>query len=81
MNLFGWSIIRTKDLTVYKADHVKVMKLIKCSRWFSGWSDLDIIWRYIFDDVNYGGIELAREDYAKVRGTDEYGNTLTTSNT
>lgn len=73
MNLFGWSLIRTKDLEVYKAHRIKFMKLVQCNRWFSGWRDLDIIWKYIFDDVNYGGIEKAREDYAKARGTDVYG--------
>jgi len=51
----------------------KYQKLIKCQRWFSGWKDLDIIWKYILDDINFGGIEKAREDYAKARNTDEYG--------
>ena len=52
---------------------VKYQKLIQCHRWFAGWEDLDIIWKYILDDINFGGIETARKDYAKARNTDEYG--------
>ena len=52
---------------------VKYQKTLQCHRWFAGWKDLDIIWKYILDDINFGGIETARKDYAKARNTDEYG--------
>lgn len=73
MNLFGWSIIRTKDLNKYERCYVNLLKVTDCHRWFAGWKDLDIIWKYILEDINFGGIERAREDYANARGTDEYG--------
>ena len=73
MNIFGWVLIRKEELEEYqKAYHVK-NRLIECHRWFSGWKDLDIIWDYLFKESYFGGIDAAREDYAKKRGTNRYG--------
>jgi len=72
-SIFGVTIISTNRLVELEKYEVKFNKIVQCRDWFSGWQDLDIIWSYIFDDVNFGGIERAREDYAKTRGTSVYG--------
>lgn len=71
--MFGWTIIHKSELEVLKTCAMRNQKLNQVERWFSGWRDLDIIWKYIFEEINYGGIERARKDYAEARGTDEYG--------
>lgn len=71
--ILGFRIIREstyRDLV--RADN-KFRKVLSCNRWFAGWRDLDIIWNYIIQDTNFGGIEKARSDYARARGTNEYG--------
>ena len=73
MSLFGWSIIRESELKRLQDCDVKIQKFWQVHRWFSGWQDLDIIWHYLVEDTNFGGIELARKEYAKARGTNEYG--------
>ena len=73
MKIFGWSIIRTSELDGYEGYKFKRAKLAMARRWFSGWVDLDIIWDYIANDDYFGGIEAAREEYAKVRDTNVYG--------
>ncbi len=73
MKIFNLRIMRESEYQELRRAHTKFNKVILCYRWFSGWKDLDIIWNYIFDDVNFGGIERARIDYAKARKTDEYG--------
>lgn len=74
--MFGLSIVRTERLKDLERYEVKWMKLVQCHRWFAGWRDLDIIWDYIMKDLNFGGIERARKDYAVARKTDEYGNDI-----
>lgn len=76
MSLFGWSLIRTKDLRKYEDNECAIQKLIVAHRWLTGWKDLDIIWEYIFNRNNFGGIELTRSVYAMARNTDEYGRKL-----
>lgn len=71
--IFGFTIIRKNELKDLQCTHIKYCKLMQIRRWFSGWTDLDIIWDYIIQDTNYGGIEKAREDYAKARKTTVYG--------
>ena len=73
MKIFGWSIIRTADLDDYESYKFKRAKLAMARRWFSGWVDLDIIWDYLANDNYFGGIESAREEYARARGTTVYG--------
>lgn len=71
--MFGFSIIRTSTLKEYEAAYVKFSKVHELYRWFAGWSDLDIIWDYIYRDTYFGGISEARSKYAKARNTNEYG--------
>lgn len=73
MTIFGYKIIRADEYDQLKRHSVKWNKTIRVMAWFSGWDDLKIIWKYIAEDTNYGGIERARSDYAEARGTDEYG--------
>lgn len=73
--MFGFKIIRESEYEELVRCSVKFQKILQCHRWFSGWHDLDIIWNYIMQDINFGGIERARRDYATARGTDEYGRT------
>ena len=51
----------------------KEQKFHQVRTWFSGWRDLEIVWNYIINDTNYGGIERARKDFAEARGTNQYG--------
>lgn len=71
--MFGWTIIHKSELEVLKTCAMRNQKLNQVKFWFSGWRDLDVIWKYIFEEINYGGIERVRKDYAEARGTDEYG--------
>lgn len=70
MKLFGWSIIRTKELEYYQ---YKAMRISQIYRWFSGWKDLDIIWSYILSNQPVDDIETIRKKYAEARGTGVYG--------
>lgn len=71
--MMGLRIVTKKRLDYLEKLEVKVHKFWQVHRWFSGWKDLDIIWKYLIDDTNFGGIERARKDYANARGTNEYG--------
>lgn len=73
MNLFGLSIITTQRLKELEQCEVKIHKFNQVYRWFAGWRDLDIIWEYLVNDINFGGIERARENYAIARNTTVYG--------
>lgn len=74
--MFGFTIISKSRLEILEAAHRKHCKIHELYRWFAGWKDLDIIWKYIYDDTNFGGISRARADYAKARNTNEYGEPL-----
>lgn len=76
MSLFGWSLIRTKDLRKHEANESIIQNLIVAHRWLTGWRDLDIIWDYVFNKQPHDGIGLTRKVYAKARNTDEYGRKL-----
>jgi len=71
--MLGLTIIRKSTLETLKRQDVRVMMVIQCQRWFSGWMDLDIIWDYIMSETYFGDISSCRAKYAKARGTDEYG--------
>lgn len=71
--MFGFTVVRTSRLKELERLEVKASKFWQVHRWFSGWRDLDIIWNYLIEDTNFGGIERARKDYAEARRTDEYG--------
>lgn len=71
--MFGLKIVSKSRLDHLERMETKFQKVVECHRWFAGWSDLDIIWDYIMEDTNFGGISRAREDYAKARKTNEYG--------
>lgn len=71
--MFGWTIVRKEELRCHRINESRMQRMYECQRWFSGWRDLDILWRYINADGFYGGIRTAREMYAKERQTDEYG--------
>lgn len=73
MKIFKLRIVTEAEYQELRKTFTKYHKMIECYRWFSGWKDLDIIWDYIRNDVNYGGIEGARKKYAEARGTDVYG--------
>lgn len=73
MKLFGWRIISEERYRYYEKCAATHSAAAYCHRWFSGWKDLDIIWDYIFGNQVSGGIEQARKDYAKARGTTVYG--------
>jgi hypothetical protein len=66
--MFGWSLIRTKELDELQMQNNRVREAY---RWFSGWRDLDIIWKYIIEGNTY--INSVRERYAFERKTDVYG--------
>ena len=71
--MFGWSLIRTKELEKLEGLAIRANAL---HRWFAGWQDLEVIWDFLFHpDEKYSGwcISWARKDYAQARGTDEYG--------
>lgn len=71
--MIPFRIVSVKRLKYLEQLEVKQIKFWQIHRWFAGWRDLDIIWDYLIKDTNFGGIERARQDYAKARGTDEYG--------
>lgn len=72
--MFGWTIIRKKELKRLERQDRVVRTLWNVHRWFSGWRDLDVIWDYVLnDDIYFGDISSCREKYAKERGTDVYG--------
>lgn len=73
MKLFGYKLVRAERYDQLLAAEIKWRKTIEVTAWFSGWKDLRIIWNYLREDVNFGGIERARRDYADARGTNEYG--------
>lgn len=77
--MFGFKIISDEEYRDLQRLRIKEQKFWQVHRWFSGWRDLDIIWTYLVDDVNFGGIERARKDYAFVRKTNEYGTPIETS--
>ena len=74
--MFGFTIISNKELAALNLNQIKMQKFLMVHRWFAGWKDLDIIWDYLIEDTNYGGIERARKDYAEARKTDEYGSEI-----
>jgi len=74
--MFGFTIISKQRLAELERHQVKMQKFWQVHRWFSGWKDLDIIWDYLIQDTNFGGIERARKDYAAARKTDEYGSEI-----
>lgn len=76
MELFGYVIIKKEEWNRMK---IKEQKFWQLHRWFSGWRDLEIIWNYLIDDTNFGGIERARKDYAEARKTNEYGTPVETA--
>jgi hypothetical protein len=69
--MLGWSLVRTKELEYLRQNRVCRQRVVNLHRWFSGWKDLDIIWDYIFE--GRGFVDQVREQYAKARGTDVYG--------
>jgi hypothetical protein len=73
MGLFGWTIIRVSEKEHFRKLQTKESKFWQVHRWFAGWRDLDIIWKYLIDETNVGGIERARRCYAAARNTNEYG--------
>ena len=73
MSLFGWSLVRTSELSKHEDNLIIIQNLITAHRWFSGWKDLEIIWKYIFNHRPIDSVETARKNYAKERNTDEYG--------
>ena len=58
--MFGWALIRSKELKEYERRSRIYMSLIYVRDWFSGWSDLRVIWDYVFSDTYYGSIDSAR---------------------
>lgn len=76
MTLFGYTLVKTTELKAYKRAAATRQKLTEVHRWFSGWTDLDIIWEYLFAETYFGGISSCREKYADARKTNEYGKPL-----
>lgn len=74
--MFGWTLIRKEDLKEFERRYFISARASECHRWFSGWKDLDVIWDYLLYQKSFG-IERARMEYARLRGTDEYGNNPT----
>lgn len=72
--MFGWTLIRKSYLKELKRAEILEMKFRQVHLWFSGWTDLDIIWDYLSGKRDFrGNISDARIDYAQARGTDVYG--------
>jgi len=73
--MFGYTLIKKDRLRILEQNSRAMDRLVQVVDWFSGWEDLRIIWKYIFmpDGMHIGGISRCREDYAKERGTNEYG--------
>lgn len=67
--MFGWSIVRTKELEEMEW---RERRLNVIHRWFAGWQDLDVIWDWI-REPNGRAVEWVRTDYAQARNTDVYG--------
>ncbi len=73
MKFFGFRIIREEEYQSLIQDYQVAHKVLRVRRWFSGWKDLDIIWDYLFDKSRED-VSPTRQEYARARGTDEYGN-------
>ena len=71
--MFGWTLIKKKELAEWQRFYMTHQKAVQCHRWFSGWKDLDIIWDYLLEFPYHCSIEDARNQYAKARNTNEYG--------
>lgn len=71
--MFGWSLVKTEELRCLRINSNRMHRVYEAQRWFSGWYDLEILWRFVNEDGFYGGIENARKLYAYERQTDEYG--------
>lgn len=71
MKLFGYRIIKEEEYKNLCVAWERECRLGMAYRWFSGWKDLEVIWNFIF--LGNGKINEVREEYAKLRGTDEYG--------
>lgn len=74
--MFGYTIISKKRLKDLETHELQILYVWQVHRWFAGWKDLDIIWDWVFSKRDFGGISGARSEYAKARGTDEYGSPL-----
>lgn len=66
--MFGYKLIKTKEY-----DRLKDIeqRAYIAYRWFGGFTDLDIIWDFLFKPKH--GIVETRELYAKARNTNVYG--------
>lgn len=73
MRLFGYKLVKAEEYEKLKLSSIKWQKTVHALAWFSGWEDMEILRKYLVEDTNFGGIERARSDYARARGTDEYG--------
>lgn len=74
--MFGYTLIRKDELAEYKKAYTTHHRVLDGHRWFSVWTDLDILWEYLLAETYIGDIGSCRSKYAEARGTDDYGNPL-----
>ena len=77
--MFGYTLIRKDRLEKLEKANLDIRWFHQHQHWMSGWKDLKIIFDYFFNNKKpMYQIEAMRSEYAKARGTDEYGNPLNT---
>lgn len=81
MKIFGYTILILTEEEMQDIADAKGIRLraVQAYRWFSGWKDLDVLFDYLLGlplERPWGNVEYARKEYAKRRGTDEYGNEI-----
>ena len=73
MRIFGLWITTDETYKEYRYLKIKQIKFRDVTTWFNGWPDLKIIWNYVQEDTNFGGIAEARREYARLRETSVHG--------
>lgn len=73
MSLFGYVLVKKTYLAERELSHMKLYYMATHIPWFSGWKDLEVLWDHFLRGKSFGGVSKARYDYARMRGTDEYG--------
>lgn len=81
MRIFGYTILILNEEEVQDIVDAKGIRLraVQAYLWFSGWKDLDVLFDYLLGlplEQPWGNTADVRKEYAKRRGTDEYGNEI-----
>lgn len=78
--MFGYTIVKKKDLEVYR-DRSRILDRLQGLRyWFSGFTEVHNLLRLFANgEVNHVNIDRVRSDFARSIGCDEYGRKLSMS--